>query len=114
MSKNNKKGFPLEKILSISATDYFTIKGKDPSKYNTIGINVEDMEPKELLSDFKPKIAVKEKFSRQIPVNTEVVVEYSASLNVAIGTNLNPADTGARKQVAFISYIAEGTALIPK
>jgi len=85
----------LEKILTISATEYVAMRGKELKDYDGKGVHL--VFYKNRLNTDKGNEIVK-KFTEQLPKNTEVVVDY-------------------RTQVGGYSsdtYIVEGTALIPK
>jgi len=113
MSLKNQESFPLEKILSISATDYFNIhKQKDPQKYETIGIQINGIDCR----DWKdPDFSLKQEFAkRHVPNNAEVVVSYSG--NTSLFVQSERVETFHHKTVKtyYVTYAAQGTALVPK
>ncbi|HUW43812.1 MAG TPA: hypothetical protein VMV95_02545 [Bacillota bacterium] len=72
--------FPLEKILTISAADWFLIKEKNPEDYVAKGIH----------SDGYPW---NEDFQKEIPENTEIIVNFEicqGNLGASSGTALIP------------------------
>lgn len=83
----------LERVLTISATEWFAISGKSPTEYRVMGIhsNVGNM-------DFAMK-----QFAEAVPSCAEVVVGYK----------ITSASAGHYSNLRDSSY-ACGTALIPK
>jgi len=94
----SKSSFPLEKILTISAREWYDMYGKKLDDYEAKGIHYEvyDMEFNKQLS---------KEFASQVPNNAEVVVAYK------FFTNPNGGNISSR--IVPRDY-ASGTALIPK
>jgi hypothetical protein len=82
-----KKRFPLERILTVSATEYVSTRQAEPNmlKYDMVGVH----------ASTTGKEPIAKYFATVVPSNAEVVVGYRFS--VSDGTR-----------------IASGTALIPR
>lgn len=98
------KEFPLEKILTIGAQDYYNSVGKTAGKYIMQGINMqvfnEDIDN------------VHSQFARKVPKYTEAVVGYNFSISVSISRALG--ENGGYAKASSKTALASGTALIPK
>jgi len=77
----------LEKILTISAKEWFDATGKDPKNYEARGIH-------DYSNDSYPILS----FSKAVPSDAEIVVKYQENIRGFLLTCAN----------------AHGTALIPK
>ena len=100
---NNK--FPLDRILTVSVTEYCASMGKEPRNYKLSGIHVDDND-----SPFNASLI--ERFREKVPRSTEVVVSFKYA--VALAGSL----TGALLPQAHHGFIARqyasGTALTLK
>ena len=89
--------FPIEKILTISATEWFNISGGNPRCYDAVGVH-----------DFYNGLGshdVMLDFIRKIPETSEVVVNYKQSLaGFASGPN----------NTENVFCVMAGTAIVPK
>ena len=88
-----KNIFPLEKILTVSATDFANSKGLDLSSYHMVGIH-----------SVEERII---RFAKLVPKNAEIVVGYAKEI-AATSTG-----TGTAAKTHF-KYNQVGTALILK
>ncbi len=95
--RQDKAGLPLERILTISATEYFAMVGKDPQDYTPVGVHHCSTAWTEgsSLSDIDLPASIQ----KRVPLGTEVVVAYRSQLQ------------GDAKSCI---YSVEGTALVPK
>jgi|SRR3989344_8177391 len=93
--------FPKERILTISASDYFLISGKKPTDFRTVGVHVNGAEYGASYPTTNcPFIDI---FRKHVPEGTEVVVAYNSSA----GGTVDEPD-------GFTVYLGQGTALIPR
>jgi len=96
------KMYPLEKILSTSLGDYMNFTEKPlnlpfSAKYDLVGISVQRFNSSTAYgTNF---LSIKEEFATQVPMNAEMVLDYTVNLS------LN--DRGMR-------YVANGVALVKK
>jgi hypothetical protein len=90
--------FPLEKILTISATEYCEMSGKNLSRYKAVGVHDDSMsywgDPTEHFSGF-------------VPAEAEVVVNYQLQRTLGPYESAQP---GANAR--GVQFTAHGTALI--
>ena len=82
----------IEKILAISATEWFKINKKEPTEYEVYGIHCEEFAQ-----------YVLREFVKKVPTEAEIVVNYGIT-SAPCG---NPFNTSCYTH-------ASGTALIPK
>ena len=90
--EGKNKSFPLEKILTITATEYANMKDVGLSKQIPIGVRA-------VAND----MYVSEEFARMVPLMAEAVVGYRASITSVVENG-----------VIYIRTTAEGTALIKR
>ena len=90
-----------EKILSISADEYFKMTGKNPRGYTPVGVHVAERCKSNFFVDGYNKVS--DLFKNRIPENTEVVVGYSQTL-IYNGEGASP---------ERLSATMDGTALVP-
>lgn len=92
--------FPLEKILTISASEYSQMSGKNLSEYIPVGVHADSInywvDPTDYFASFVPKEA-------------EIVVNYQ--INRSLGEYK---ESGPGTNARGIQFTAHGTALIPK
>jgi hypothetical protein len=100
----DKKTFPLEKILTVSAREYVESRVSSLFQYDMVGVHVEiggtydQIENRDLTKEER-ELSLAEIFARKVPKNTEVVVDYTPSTSTSSNSDY---------------YLASGTALIPK
>ena len=97
------KPFPLEKILTVSARDYVaSVNGSGRlSDYEMKGVHVETNQ--DIRSSSLVESSLVELFSKLVPEDAEVVVDYRTSVAVA-----------SDEISVYFRKSASGTALIPK
>lgn len=102
MTKNQRRTqpFPLEKILTVSASDYLTTSPNAPSSYDLIGVHFEDHISSHV-DDPEKDNTIKGMFALEVPEDAEIVVDYHS------GTLVYDSRTKS------IYGSASGTALIP-
>jgi len=100
--------FPLEKILTISETDYIGHhKEINPIYYDLVGIHFTSYITQDTCGRYAGELpSLKEEFAKQVPENAEVVLGFVDS----VGGSESATMIGSPR---FIVYIASGTALVP-
>mgnify|MGYP001590781838 CR=1 FL=1 len=92
--------FPLEKILTITPSEFCSSKGKELKDYEMRGVHVDD--------DLEYAAPLISRFQEKVPSNAEVVVSFQYAV------------CGAKAGGALLGFsnltlqYASGTALIPK
>ncbi len=86
IKSDNRKPFPKEKILTISAENYCKYVGKNLSDYNLVGVHSHDF----FVDMNEDKFLPPQDIRWRIPSGTEVVVNYYAG----DGTALIPKQNG--------------------
>jgi len=100
--KSSEEGYPLEKILSVSADDFFKVSGGDPKKFSMIGVHCSGrFETKAFYRGIEPTPIIARELAKCLPENTEMVVGYQD--NIAVMSN-------GREDNIY--YTASATALV--
>ena len=90
--------FPLNKILTVNVVDYCNSVGKTIFEYNLVGVHLDDAKTTDQLIS---------EFAKQVPPNTEVVVNFIYNVAVAYSKGI------LSDHKSSFQY-ASGVALIPK
>lgn len=94
-----KTPFPLERIFTVSLTEYCASKGKQPSDYELKGVHVDD----DALEHSTTLIGC---FRLKVPIDAEAVVEFRYALAGGVWDLFG--------STRFLDQYASGTALVPK
>lgn len=106
-SKPTKETLPSDRVLTISAADYFMINQKNPVDYRAVGIHLVCGAEFDSCGKYASQAAPPlEAFVAQVPKGAEVVVCYRTSVSVN--------QRGGVGNPTTVGYAVSGTALIPR
>jgi hypothetical protein len=97
--------FPLEKILTGTATEYCASVGRELSQYELVGVHVDD--------DLEFGAPVIKRFQEKVPVDSEVVVGFRYTIGGA-GAGSSGVLGLSQTHSRTMNQYASGTALAPK